>query len=374
MKLVFVSNYINHHQTALCEELNRLAGGSFAFIETEEMSEERLAMGWDSKAGELSYVVKGYAYPYEMRDLIRDADCVIFGGAEDEELIVPRLEAGKFTIRYSERLYKEGRWKFITPKGLMKKYRDHIRFRKNDAYLLCAGAYVAGDYRLIGAYPKKKFKFGYFPAVYEYADVHEKRRDNDKLNILWAARFIDWKHPEVMVFLARELKKAGIPFNITMIGEGDLFKKTRGFAKHLDVSDKITFTGAKTPEEVRERMLSSDIFVVTSDRLEGWGAVVNEAMNSGAVVMAPKQIGAAPYLINNTVNGFLYNATDYRQLFDIIDGLYKDKDKMLEIGNNAYETMVNTWNAKVAAQRLWDFIEDPAHEIKDYKDGPMSRA
>ncbi len=374
MKLVFVSNYINHHQTALCEELNRLAEGSFAFIETEEMSEERLSMGWDSKAGELSYVVKGYAYPYEMRDLIRDADCVIFGGAEDEELIVPRLEAGKFTIRYSERLYKEGRWKFITPKGLMKKYHDHIRFRKNDAYLLCAGAYVAGDYRLIGAYPKKKFKFGYFPAVYEYADVHEKRRNNDKLNILWAARFIDWKHPEVMVFLARELKKAGIPFNITMIGEGDLFKKTRGFAKHLDVSEKITFTGAKTPEEVRERMLSADIFVVTSDRLEGWGAVVNEAMNSGAVVMAPKQIGAAPYLINNTVNGFLYNATDYRQLFDIIDGLCKDKDKMLEIGSNAYETMVNTWNAKVAAKRLWEFIEDPRHKISDYKEGPMSRA
>ena len=61
-------------------------------------------------------------------------------------------------------------------------------------------------------------------------------------------------------------------------------------------------------------------------------------------------------------------------MFDIIDGLYKDKDKMLEIGSNAYETMVNTWNAKVAAQRLWEFIEDPAHEIKDYKDGPMSRA
>ena len=61
-------------------------------------------------------------------------------------------------------------------------------------------------------------------------------------------------------------------------------------------------------------------------------------------------------------------------MFDIIDGLYKDKDKMLEIGSKAYETMVKSWNAKVAAQRLWEFIEDPAHEIKDYKDGPMSRA
>ena len=374
MKLVFVSNYISLHQTALCEELYHLAEGSFAFIETEEMSGERVSMGWDARASELSYVVKGYEDVDRMKTLIIDADCVIFGGAEDEELIVPRLEANKFTIRYSERLYKEGRWKFITPKGLMKKYHDHIRFRKSNAYLLCAGAYVAGDYRLIGAYPKKKFKFGYFPAVYEYADVHEKRRDNDKLNILWAARFIDWKHPEVMVFLARELKKAGIPFNITMIGDGELFKKTRSFAKHLDVSDKITFTGAKIPEEVRERMLSADIFVVTSDRLEGWGAVVNEAMNSGAVVMAPRQIGAAPYLINNTVNGFLYNATDYRQLFDLIDGVYGDKDRRFEIGSKAYETMINTWNAGVAAKRLWDFIEDPNHRIKEYKDGPMSRA
>ena len=382
MKVVFVSNYINHHQIPLCEELFRLSDGDFAFVETEKMAGERIAMGWDGNASELSYVVKRYDDPEAADKLIFDAGCVIFGGAEDEELIIPRLEAGKFTLRYSERIYKSGRWKFISPKGLKKKYHDHIRFKKSPVYLLCAGAYVAGDFKLIGAYPNKRFKFGYFPEVTEYGDVHFKRQENEKtLNILWAARFIDWKHPETMVFLAKELLKAGIDFKITMIGDGAELEKTKDLARNLKVSDKVEFTGSKTPLEVRDMMLACDIFTVTSDRLEGWGAVVNEAMNSGAVVIAPRQTGAAPYLIRNGENGFMYDkSTSYNdksatgQLFELISKLSADKEWRLELGNNAYKTMKDTWNAKVAAGRLWDFINDPAKKVPEYGDGPLSRA
>ncbi len=382
VKLVFVSNYINHHQIPFCEELYRLAGGDFVFVETEKMAAERLAMGWDGNASELKYVIKRYEDPDTADKLIFDADCVIFGGAEDEELIIPRLEAGKFTLRYSERIYKSGRWKFVSPKGLKKKYHDHIRFKKKPVYLLCAGAYVAGDFKLIGAYPGKKFKFGYFPEVIEYGNVHFKRSDNEKgLNILWAARFIDWKHPETMVFLAKELIGAGIDFKITMIGDGNELEKTKALSNELKVSDKMKFPGSLTPDKVRDMMLSCDIFTVTSDRLEGWGAVVNEAMNSGAVVIAPRQIGAAPYLIKDGENGFMYDKkTSYddpaavKQISDIIKKLAVDREWRFEIGGNAYKTVRDTWNAKVAAERLWDFINDPAKKVPDYGDGPLSRA
>ena len=36
---------------------------------------------------------------------------------------------------------------------------------------------------------------------------------------------------------------------------------------------------------------------------EGWGAVVNEAMNSGCAVVADHMIGAAPWLIRQGENG-----------------------------------------------------------------------
>ena len=45
MKLVFVSNYFNHHQQPLAEAINRINGGDFYFIATTTMRQERRAMG-----------------------------------------------------------------------------------------------------------------------------------------------------------------------------------------------------------------------------------------------------------------------------------------------------------------------------------------
>ena len=52
----------------------------------------------------------------------------VFGGVEDESYIKPRLKAGKIVIRASERLYREGQWKSISPRGRKKKYEDHTQY------------------------------------------------------------------------------------------------------------------------------------------------------------------------------------------------------------------------------------------------------
>ena len=122
MRIVFVSNYINHHQIPLSEELYRLTGGEYTFIQTEPMEQERINMGWDAGAMNKPYVKLYYEDKDECDALIMNSDCVIFGGCEDENVIKPRLEAGLFTIRYSESIYKSGRWKFVSPRGLRKKY------------------------------------------------------------------------------------------------------------------------------------------------------------------------------------------------------------------------------------------------------------
>ena len=44
-----MSNYINHHQMPVSRELNRLCreqGGSYVFVQTEPMEQERVDMGW----------------------------------------------------------------------------------------------------------------------------------------------------------------------------------------------------------------------------------------------------------------------------------------------------------------------------------------
>ena len=348
-KFIFVSNYINHHQIPICNELYRLLGGSFAFCQTEEIEEERLSMGWANEMPE--YVVCYYEDPDKYQNWIDTCDVVFFGGTDEESYIRQRLTKKRPVIRYSERLYKTGQWKAISPRGLRKKYFDHTRYRKQDVYMLCAGAYVPSDFSIVRAYPDKMLRWGYFPEIREH-NVEQLLATKKGGSILWAARFIDWKHPELPIELASYLKEKGCEFHLDMIGTGGMLEEMKALAATLQVEDKITFHGPKTPTQVRECMENADIYLITSDRQEGWGAVLNEAMNSGCAVLVNHMIGAAPYMVSHGKNGLLYKDGDKQMLFSSVEKLLKDRELTKTLGKAGYETVADLWNPRVAARRL----------------------
>ena len=361
-EFVFVSNYINHHQIPFCRAMRNLMNGSFVFIQTEPMEEERIRMGWNGSADE-EYVKLFYEEPELCKDLIMNARVVLFGGTDEESYIRDRLEQGKLVIRYSERLYKTGQWKAVSPRGLARKFQDHTKYRKAPVYLLCSGAYVPSDFAIVHAYPGKMFCWGYFPETKIYdldplmAGKGAKDAGNQRIpSLLWSGRMIDWKHPELAVDTAKYLKDAGIDFRMYMIGGGDMEDQIKHMVEEAQLSDRVTLTGFLKPEEVREYMEHADIFLFTSDRQEGWGAVANEAMNSGCAVVADHMIGAAPYLIRHGENGFLYKDGEPEGLFAFTKQLCLDKELRDRIGRKAYETICRTWNAENAADSLRELI------------------
>ena len=105
MKLVFLSNYFNHHEKPLSDALFAHPGIEYTFIQTEKMAEERVRMGWGIDTKDIPYVRYFDDDPEGNRDLVMNADCVIFGGVDDESYIMPRLEARRLTLRYQERIY-----------------------------------------------------------------------------------------------------------------------------------------------------------------------------------------------------------------------------------------------------------------------------
>ena len=378
-----MSNYINHHQMPVSRELNRLCreqGGSYVFVQTEPMEQERVDMGWgEENLKEGDYVRSYWEDENGCQRMIEEADAVIFGGCEDERYIEARLEAGKPVWRYSEPLYKTGRYKFVSPRGLRKKYHDHTRYRKKRVYLLCAGAYVAGDFRLVGAYGGKRFRYGYFPA-FRQQDPKKLMAGKDQasqgqLRLLWAARMIDWKHPETALQVAAGLREQGIDFRLDMIGGGALAPEMQERARALGLEGQVAFLGYRSPEETRDYMEKAHIFLATSDRQEGWGAVVNEAMNSGCALIAGKGMGAAPYLVRHGENGYLYDHKNPRQAVELAGKLAKDAAQRRRLGSAAYETVRTLWNSQVAAQRLYACIaaEIAGQELPEYEEGPLSR-
>ncbi|MDE6688171.1 MAG: glycosyltransferase family 4 protein [Lachnospiraceae bacterium] len=354
MQIVFVSNYINHHQLPFCKAMLAQNEGEFFFIQTEPMEQERTAMGWALDVKEYPFVRCYYEEPESCQKLIDEGEIVIFGGVEEESYIEPRLESGKLTIRCSERIYKEGQWKFISPRGLKKKYHDHIRYRKKNVYLLCAGGYVASDFQLIRAYPGKMFVWGYFPEFIEYRadELMDHKNADGSTEILWAGRMIDWKHPEHAIEAVKDVLKEDPKIHLTMAGGGEMEPQLKQMAAELGVEGSITFTGYLNPKEIREKMLAADIFLFTSDYKEGWGAVLNEAMNSGCAVIASSGIGAVPYLLRHGKNSMVYRNGKKKELKQYVRELVEQKGMCRSLGLAAYETIRNTWNADVAATNL----------------------
>lgn len=381
MKLTFVSNYINHHQMPLAGRLYEKLKSDYCFIQTMPMEKERSDMGWAADVTKIPYVKCFYEEEEECRKIIMNSDVVIFGGVEDESYIEERLQAGKPVIRYSERIYREGQWKAISPRGLLKKYHDHIRYRKAPVYLLCAGAYVASDFALIQAYPGKKYRFGYFPAFQEQniEQLMEKKRkrreESGKVRLLFAARFLSLKHPEYPVILAKVLKEEGIPFELLMIGDGEERKDIQELVERYDLTDEVTLLGFMQPEEVREQMELADIFLFTSDYREGWGAVVNESMNSGCALIAGHGIGAVPYLLKDGENGYVYRTGVPAEFIKAGVRLAKDREAMEAFGRASYKIIAEEWNDKVAAERLYELCEGiVSGNIVSPDSGPCSEA
>jgi glycosyltransferase involved in cell wall biosynthesis len=137
------------------------------------------------------------------------------------------------------------------------------------------------------------------------------------------------------------------------------------------LEDYVHMMGAMRPEEVRKYMEKSEIFLFTSDQNEGWGAVLNESMNSACSVVVNSQIGSAPYLICDGQNGLHYHKGNADELFENVKTLMLQPTYRRKLGECAYHTMINTWNAQIAAQRLTQFAENRA---VFFADGPMSPA
>ena len=117
------------------------------------------------------------------------------------------------------------------------------------------------------------------------------------------------------------------------------------------------------------------IHLFTSNYLEGWGAVVNEGMNSGCAEVVNVEVGAAPFLVKHGVNGLVYKDGSYDDMEQQVKFLLDNPQKAAKMGMEAYKTIAKEWNAKEAANRLLKFYEEwKEGNIELPKEGPFSVA
>lgn len=389
MKLVFYSLVLNHHQACLSDEFYHLLGGQYAFVETAECHDRKGAMDDYSKR---PYLTKAWestdAFNQAMR-LACSADCCVFSGLQALPFEKERMKRGLLSFDMSERWLKRG-WVNLFSPVIFRMWLSYQMggWRRKPLYKLCCSAFAADDQYKLATFNNRCYKWGYFTKVEEF-DV-EASSDDSTSNItplMWCSRYLMWKHPELPILMAHTLKMRGYHFVLDMFGSGEYEEQAKQLAGKLGVEDMVKFRGSMPNEQLMREMKEHDIFLFTSDRNEGWGAVANESMANGCVLVASDAIGSVPYLVKYGVNGLMFKSAstktsfgnpDQKALDDLTEKvawLLDNKDRMKEMQRAAFLTMYNTWSPKRAAQNLLQLIDELQNgRGTSIKEGPCSKA
>lgn len=373
MRVVFWSNIYTRHQEALSEALADRTD-EYTFIAERDEKRKLETLGKTARH-EPAFV--RHADEANRKKMIRwvteNADVVLLG-VPAPDLVRACIIRKVLIFRYSERPFKEEmaaplrlvralRWRMWNPPGA-------------SIYLLCAGAYTAGDYYKIGLFRNRTYKWGYFSEFQRSRSIEKLLNEKNYKQILWAGRLLDWKHPEVALYLAKDLYEKGICFRLKLIGSGPMRAELEELRKTLKIENSVDMLEIVPPDQLQEIMEQSGILLMTSDRNEGWGAVVNEAMSCGCTVIGSSQAGSVPYLIKPGINGCVYHYNKQAELYEIAADLLAHPHKQKKMGEMACHTIETEWNAEEAARRFLNLADSILTKncLIEYESGPCSRA
>ena len=383
--LVFFSNYLNHHQVPVADELSRLLGEEFRFVATLRRDEKELKGGADYSTRPYCLLAaeSDEAHEEALR-LALEAEVCVFGACSQEYAIErAKRNPGGLSFEMGERWLKHG-WLTIGSPVFRQWAWNYFRYlRKANFHKLCCGSFTTGDDARLNAYKERHYKWGYFTSV-EEDFVKTTTPVNGSVKILWCGRFLTWKHPELVVQLAARLKKDGYDFAIDMYGdEGQqaphdkVFprKNLEALIEKADVGDVVSLKGNRPNSEVLEAMRDADIFLFTSDRLEGWGAVANESMANGCALVASDAVGSTQYLVKPRETGMVFRSGEVDSLYEQVKYLLDHPEERKRIARNGRRLMVELWSPSNAAKSLLQLIDDlNAGRESSIKEGPCSKA
>lgn len=389
MKFVYRGNVLNYHTKPIADELYRLIGQDFCFIIDNPSLKMRSA---ENDRGDMTH---GCSYALNMADsqkareygehLIEECD-VLFTLACYCKQFVQRMKKNKVTIFYSERLFKPASIKPYDPRMIANMLWYNRRFRNKRVYMFCASAYLPCDLDYYKSYTNKMYKWGYFVSTDNISwEELKKEKEHDTVSILWIGSLSQvnkWKHLEKMIPVATKIKSMNFDAKIHVIGDGDCRSYFETIVKKENLSNVILFHGNVSNDEVRSFVRKANIFVGTSDYQEGWGAVLNEAMNGGCAVVASHAAGATPYMVEDQKNGVIFDGISNNGIQDMVQQiaeLVDSNERRTRLGYEAYQSYMRYWSAEKAAESLLDFCEialrrDDASVINVRDEGPCSVA
>jgi glycosyltransferase involved in cell wall biosynthesis len=127
---------------------------------------------------------------------------------------------------------------------------------------------------------------------------------------------------------ALALKRGGLDYTVTIVGDGPLRRALEHQAQQLEVSDRVRFL--PHTDDV-PRVLAAASFLVLPSDSEGCPNAVMEAMACGRAVVATA-VGDIPRLVQDGTTGFLVRSGDDAMLVERLAELIRDPERCRDMG------------------------------------------
>jgi glycosyltransferase involved in cell wall biosynthesis len=168
------------------------------------------------------------------------------------------------------------------------------------------------------------------------------------LRLIFVGRLVRQKNLPSLIQIAQQLSATGIPFTLTVVGDGLEAAEFRRSVLASGLGDQIRLLGALQHAEIGKLFAQNDFFLMTS-HWEGTPHALLEAMAHGLIVLVNRLPGATDQIITHGLNGFLCNATEPNSYVDIMKQLLANPGLFASVSGTARQTIVEQFSADALA-------------------------
>jgi glycosyltransferase involved in cell wall biosynthesis len=192
------------------------------------------------------------------------------------------------------------------------------------------------------------------------ADVSPVDAEGQLADCISVGSLVERKNHAYLLHVIAEARRLGHTLSLTLVGDGPLRRDLQQLARHLHITDLVTFTGKNYAVE---QLLPRHRVYVHSSLMDNCPFALIEAFRAGLPVIAGP-VGGIPELLGDTGASRAWDLADPVAGAAVLTSLLSDKfhlDKAASMARSEFETK---YCASVAGQQLVRFLNEVADQSR----------
>lgn len=318
MNLVFFQNTASPHQIPYIKEFKKDKQVSELILVVPQIDlEERKKIGWDTEEMLLNSHIKYLLSPSDQiltKILNTDETFCFFSGIRADLNVFKWF---KYSLKFKVKRYIITEPPFTFNKPL---WMHYIRFFLQDYKFV---KYINGIFAIgedaVKYYESISKRWKVFP--FQYVTEHKERTKGavkGNLKLLFVGNLCKRKNVKIVIEALKGLNN----LEFTIVGDGEEKMNLEKLAQEYKIP--VSFLGTKDMKEIPSIMQENDVLILPSLH-DGWGAVVNEAMDLGLYVIVSDRCGSRT-MIDKGITGEVFISNNIKSLRGSIAHCLEIKD------------------------------------------------